>query len=125
MIKDKEQRRISRKMSKINGKAWKGGLSTVMIVENGVETHKTREHKIVAECINEARARFTETRNTPFMWPPLVNNFGYMARTRAAQEVWDGKYKAPQGMDKYAVRLLKELEIPKRIRDGPQISEGI
>ena len=35
MIKDKEQRRISRKMGRISGKTRKGGLSTVTIIKNG------------------------------------------------------------------------------------------
>ena len=48
MIKDKEQRCISRKMNKISGKARKGGLSTVTIVKSGIETHKTKEHEIIA-----------------------------------------------------------------------------
>ena len=58
MIKDEEQRQISRKMGRISSKTRKGGLSTVTIVENEVEIHKLKDRKIVEECIKEARTRF-------------------------------------------------------------------
>ena len=105
-------------MGRISGKTQKGGLSTVKIVENGVEIHKSIEHEIVEECIKEARTRFKQTENTPFMQPHLVTDFGYMVTTRAAHKVWDGIYKALQDANKYAVRLLEQLKILDRIRDN-------
>ena len=109
MIKDKAQRRMYRKMHKINGKARKGGLSTMTVTEEGSEIHKAKEHEIVSECIKEARARFKQMEDTSLMTQPLVTDFGYLATSEAAGQVWEGTYTAPPDSDKYAVKLIKEL----------------
>ena len=36
-------------------------------------------------CIRENTQRFSQSANTPFMQPPLVNDFGYLAETEAAE----------------------------------------
>jgi hypothetical protein len=59
-----------------------------------------------AACIKENKTRMTRALRSPFAKSPLLEDFGYLADTEAAQAVLDGTYDPPAGIDPYAKLLL-------------------
>ena len=68
----------------------KGQQSSVNMV---LETDKEGLHERISKddiedaCIRENSQQFSQSANTPFMQPPLVTDFGYLAKTEAAEQV--------------------------------------
>ena len=55
------------------------------------------------------RNRQQQCEGTPFMLPPLVNDFGFSANKKYADQVMEDTYEAPVGTCPYAIEFLKEL----------------
>ena len=57
------------------------------------ETDEDERHAMTSKddiedvCIRENSQRFSQSCNTPFMTSPLVDDFGYLADTVAAEQV--------------------------------------
>ena len=56
------------------------------------------------------------------MTEPLVNDFGYLTDTAAADQVLNGTYQPPDGTDYYARLLLDQLYIPWEVTKMVPIS---
>jgi len=54
--------------------------------------------------------RFTQTRDTPLRRAPLRQLLGDLADTDAADDILQGTFVPPQGVDEYFVALLKLLK---------------
>ena len=78
--------------------------------EGGTITeHTTREpveQKIFSEIHNK---RYTMAGEAPICNGKLFDEFGYIARTEAAQAVLDGTYVAPEGSDQATLDLFAEV----------------
>ena len=59
------------------------------------------------------------------MTSPLVDDFGYLADTVAAEQVLQGCYQVPVGTDRYARLLLDQLYIPWEVTEMVPISVEI
>ena len=59
------------------------------------------------------------------MQPPLLDDFGYLADTIAADQVLQGCYQAPDGTDYYASLLLDQLYTPWEVSQLAPISVEI
>ena len=95
-----------------------------MVYENDEDGRheRTTKEEIEDACIRKNEARFSQCSNTPFMTEPLVNNFGYLADTAAADQVLNGTYQQPDGTDYYAQLLLDQLYIPWEVTKMVPIS---
>jgi hypothetical protein len=51
--------------------------------ENGERVELTTKPELEKACIRENDGCFGQTEDTPFMEPPLLDDFGYMADTQA------------------------------------------
>ena len=89
-------------------------------------THeRTTKDAIEDACICENKQRFFQSSNTPFMISPLLDDFGYLADTAAADQVLNGTYQPPDGTDQYAKLLLDQLYIPWEVTKMVPISVDI
>lgn len=56
------------------------------------------------------------------MMTPLLNDFGYLANEEFAQQVIDGIYEIPVGMNEFVTDFIKSLKMPDLIRNRKQVS---
>ena len=68
-----------------------------------------------AACTQENMSQFSQSNATPFMVPPLLDDFEFMVDTPAAEEALIGSYVPPAGTDHYAAILLEQLARPASI----------
>jgi hypothetical protein len=54
--------------------------------EEGQHKHISKDD-IEDTCIRKMAHRFSQSSNMPFMQPPSVHSFGYLAKTEAAEQV--------------------------------------
>ncbi len=59
------------------------------------------------------------------MQPPLVNDFGYLAETEAAEQVLRRCYELPDGTDYYAGLLIDQLYCPWEVTQTIPITAEI
>ena len=68
------------------------------------------QHELEEACLVEAKAWFMQTANTPFLQPPLINQFqelGY--KTEAFCNIAEGMYNIPQCLDDYTKQYITQL----------------
>ncbi len=119
------QRRQARNVKRVRGKGQQSSVN--MVYENDEEGRHERTTKDAIEdaCIRENSSRFFQSSTTPFMISPLVDDFGYLADTPAAEQVLNGTYQPPDGTDYYAKLLLDQLYIPWEVTKMVPISVSI
>jgi hypothetical protein len=97
MISIEKQRRQARNIKRMNHKLKSFGTSKVLAPDaQGQRTECTSKEDIEQGCQEENSQRFSQTKDTPFMSSPLVDDFGYLALGPAALTVLDGSYIPPQ-----------------------------
>ena len=67
----------------------------VYVTENNVRRLATTKEDIEQICINENDSQFSQSSDTPFMQPPLVNELGFLADTNIADQILQGTYEPP------------------------------
>jgi hypothetical protein len=107
----------------------KGQQNSVNMVfetdEEGIHECISKEN-IEDTCIRENSQRFSQSNNMPFMQPPLVNNFGYLAETEAAEQVLQRCSKLPDGTDyDYAGLLIDQVYCPWEVTVTVPINDEI
>ena len=121
-----KQRRQARNIKRMRGKLGNGQVTKVYQTdEDGLKTVCETQETMVKAFFQENDARFSQTESTPPMQPPLVNDLGYLAETEKAEQVLEGTYEIPHGVDKYARELIHELRRPEIVRKKGPISTVI
>jgi len=123
MRRTEQQRRKGRAARRLRGKPGKTAVVKVtfrdaMGNERVADDHET----LVKACAESNRRRQMQCQDTPFMTPPLLDKLGYLADTPAADEILKGTYEPPPGLDQYTRELLRELEMPEKIRAAGPMS---
>jgi hypothetical protein len=62
------------------------------------------------------QAKYQQSFHTPFMRPPLRDEFGFKGLTMAAQAVLGGVYEPSDSIDEYTKDFLYELKMPQEVR---------
>lgn len=75
------------------------------------------EHAIMVE--NERK--YHQASGTPFMQPPLLNDFGYLGLGPQAEAVMKGEYQIPTGVDQYTAQFIQHLRMEPVIAQAPLI----
>jgi hypothetical protein len=70
----------------------------------------TTKKEVERACMIENEDCFSQSEDTSFMTSPLLEDFGYLANTKATDQVLQETYIIPPNTDKYAALLLKELQ---------------
>ena len=68
---------------------------------------------------------FHLTEGTPVMQEPLLSDLGYFGDTMVAQQILDGTYECPDGMDDYTREFLQSLQQSRHISPDEQIDTDI
>jgi endonuclease/exonuclease/phosphatase family metal-dependent hydrolase len=119
------QRKQARTVKRIRRKGEQGSVNMVFETDETGRHERTSKDDIEDACIRENSQRFSQSWNTPFMQPPLLEDFGYLADTVAADQVLRGCYQAPDGTDYYASLLLDQLYTPWEVSQLAPISVEI
>ena len=69
----------------------------------------TRKIDIESALLEELTNRFSQSKNTPFLQPPLLQEVGQMGFGPAREKILDGTYTTPQGTDPWAACLITQL----------------
>ena len=85
-----------------------------------IELH-TQEDMVPAMVLSKRQCQ-QECLGTPSMSEPFLSDFGYLANTPAAQEVLDGTYVPPAGMDLYLIEFLAVLKMSPSIQSWGPVS---
>ena len=88
--------------------------------DNGEIFECENEEEMVSYMAKSNLSRQQQSVETPFMTPPLVDIFGYLAKDEVAQSVINGTFIAPADTNKYVLEFLDTLVMPEGIRElGP------
>lgn len=114
------QRSASRRLKRTMGKTVTGGLTKTSIrLEDGQTKELTDRLEIENAIHEENRAKFSQTHLTPPMTAPLLYDLGITGESIACAEILAGTYIPHPDTDPYAQEYLKELAMPKHIRNKP------
>jgi hypothetical protein len=58
-------------------------------------------------CMTQNKERISQSEGTPFLEYPLLDAFGQMDDTQAAQDVLNGTYVPPGDTDPYVLQLFR------------------
>jgi hypothetical protein len=94
----------------MNKKFQTSGLSRIEIPQpdGSVKTCVTKE-AIEDGCTDKTFLKYSQTKKTPPMTSPLLDNIGFLADTIQAQQILDGTYKPSSETDPYMKKNLNEL----------------
>ena len=102
------------------------GVTKIEVLDDeGHWVEKTTQQGVVQGFVREALSRGSQTRNTPFMRPPLRGDFGFSATSPAIEQVLAGSYIPPLGTDPYVVKLLPHLKMPQVVSDAEKLNSTI
>jgi len=113
LVQRERQRKAGRKIKFLRGKGIVGSTTIIQVQgENGSWNDVTDKHTMEQELMASTRRKYTASFHTPFMTPPLVNELGYLATSKAAEEILEGTYRPPKGVDPYTKQLIHQLQRP-------------
>jgi hypothetical protein len=117
LVQIEKQRRQARSIKRMRGKLGTGQVTKVyQTSEDGSKTVCETQKTMVKSFFNENDSRFSQTESTPPMKSPLVEDLGYLAETKKAEQVLEVSYQPTQKVDRYALELLQELRLPECVR---------
>ena len=103
----------------MNGKLRSGSVTSVVAPnEAGVWIEVTEKEAMEKALLDENERRFTQARNTPFLQPPLLQLVGTMGTGPAAEDILQGTFNIPEGVDEWAARLIPFLARPEKVKSG-------
>ena len=108
LLRVEDQRKLARAAAQVTGKA--NSKSVYKVESEGQEFTTQTDIERILFPVNEEKIRSSEA--TPFMQPPLLNDFGYRTPTPAHDQVLEHTYIAPPGCDPHAAHLLHGLGRP-------------
>ena len=84
LVQTEQQRKLSRTIQRMRKKLTKPPTTQVFVTENNQRRLVTTKEDLEQVCINENDARFSQSSDTPFMQPPLVDDLGFLAEKSSA-----------------------------------------
>ena len=79
---------------------------------NGDQVLHNTKDAVEEAALQHLDRKFRQAFNTPALKPEFVEEFGLYAEKEAAQQVLNGTYEYPNGMDPFLMDLLKHCERP-------------
>jgi len=107
LLQHERQRRTAKRIKYLRGK-FLTGSTTMVQVRNPDSSWREVSDKTEMEAaiMDSTKWKYTADFHTPFMQPPLVGSFGYMGVGRAADEVLEGTFSVPEGVDEFTTQLI-------------------
>ena len=119
------QKHVWRKIKRMRGKLGRNATTMVKVQEDNGLVTLTEKEDIERACIDENVARFSQAEGTPPMEAPLYEALGRFGEGPAVRHILEGTYEAPEELDQYTKKMLKELEMPEQIRRRGCISTEV
>ena len=117
------QRRMGRSAKRIRGTGTKTPVTKVTFTDAlGTIVTCTDQATIVPACVRSNIHTQLQAIQTPFLQEPLLSFIGYRAELPGANDILNGCFVIPSGTDKYACELIREMEMPDRIRRAGPIN---
>ncbi len=113
LLQTEEQQLHARQIRWVNQTAQpSGGLSTVSIANpDGTITNYSEKAAMETVCLAEAKARFTQSNDTPFLMEPLIAELGLLNCNKPPFDaITLGTYQPLEGTDPGARLLIKHLK---------------
>ena len=110
IIRNEKLRKAWRLIKRAEGRKRSGSVKDVEVMENGEWVRKSNKAEVEEGIMSENTKRFRLTNDTPVMSGQLLEDFGYLADTEAAEEVLAGTYDPPEDADEHTKALLSLLK---------------
>ena len=86
--------------------------------DNGIWKEVTSKVDMEQALLDENKRRFTQARSTPFLQPPLLQMVGPLGTGPAAEQILNGTFSIPEGVDEWAAKLIPFLARPQSVVAG-------
>ena len=102
-----------------------GSVQQVRVGSDDDYTEYDDQANVERAIIQNNSTWFHLTEGTPVMQEPLLLHLGYFGDTMVAQQILDGTYECPDGMDNYTREFLQSLQQSRHISPDEQIDTDI
>lgn len=117
MKREEVSRQLGEKAKRNRGKGKKEPILRVVIKDrNGIEKELNTQSLVVSAIAASNKKRQQQYEGTPFILPPLVNEFRFLENKEFVDQVMKGTYEAPPNICPYAIEVLKELKMLDAIK---------
>jgi hypothetical protein len=122
LIRIEDQRKNARIIWRVNGKLQSGSVTSVVAPnEEGEWVEVVGKEGIGKALLEENERRFNQAKATPFLQQPLLDLVGKLGVGKAAEEILNGTFVVPEGVDEWAARLIPFLaRVPKESSERVQ-----
>ena len=111
LILREKQREAARKIKTILHKINGGGVTRIEIqANNGDITEITTKEGIERACMEENKAKNSQTRNTPCMTDPLRSAIGYNSNSSNIEAILDGTFVVPNEAPAFAQEFFNQFQ---------------
>lgn len=104
------QRSMVRQIRYIYGTSKGGGITSVIAPDGtGSYVELTSKSDMERAIMDENERKYRQASQTPFMVPPLLDDFGYLGIGPNAQSVMTGEYVTPPNVDPFTSKFIDQL----------------
>jgi hypothetical protein len=101
---------MARRIWYIYGQVKSGDVTSVIAPDElGGQMEMTSKSNMEQAIMAENESKYHQASQTPFMLPPLVNNFGYLGIGPHSDSVLQGEYHVPPKVDMYTTKFIQHL----------------
>jgi len=116
LLREEIQREAVRHLRRALGKTGSSGVDWIKTEDSNGNVTRWEDQRSIEEKIMEMNdARFRLTESTPPMQEPLVSELGYLANTEAVEQILNGTYVCPPGIDQDTQDFLSKLQVTSPI----------
>ena len=115
-----QQHRDARIINRVMKKLHASTLTKVLVKQpDGSIKECLTKDEIEEACIEEVRERFNQASKMPFSTQQMIDLVGKMGEKRGAQQILDGTFVCPPGIDPYVSKMIPYLKRHKNLNDLP------
>ena len=105
------QRTAARRIKATLGKLTNGSVTKVDVEQDdGRVIEETTKEGIERACMEENEKKYRQTQATPCMQEPLLSELGYLGITASCDQILEGTYQPPPGINQYTRELLQHMQ---------------
>ena len=122
ILRCKEQRRLGRISKMVNQHIHNGSVTRILRTHI-IDGSEVEEECITPDAITDALLEANESKYhqcdaSPFLQQPLLDDFGFLGDTPAAEAVLNGTYQPPDGTPPLVALLLRHVASPSTFPPG-------
>ena len=114
---EEKQRKSSISIKRMRHKLGRPATTRVYYTnEDGIRVECSQKETVEEACFKENDWRFGQSEGTLPTIEPLLSALGYLGEKDVVEEILDGSYEIPDGVDIYTAKLIQELKMPEVVR---------